>query len=90
MRYQEYDDNDGQLDSDDLAEGVEPWDEDDEAKIDVCPHCGQEIYEDAERCPHCETYLSAADSLTKPKPWWIVLGVFVVLAMIYWWTIGIH
>ena len=32
-----------------------------DATID-CPHCGKEIYEDAERCPHCERYLSDEDA----------------------------
>jgi hypothetical protein len=32
------------------------WD-DDGADTTPCPHCGEEVYENAERCPHCERYL---------------------------------
>lgn len=27
-----------------------------------CPHCGKEIYEEAERCPACGSYVSEEDA----------------------------
>jgi hypothetical protein len=43
-----------------------------------CPHCGREIYDDAERCPKCGTYLSAEDA---PQRWpvWLVVGALLAL-----------
>ena len=67
---------------------IESWDDDDEDATFPCPHCGEPVYEDAERCPHCEQYLSDEDAPAEAKPWWIVAGVIAVLAMVYWWTVG--
>lgn len=44
-----------------------------------CPHCGEEIYEDAPQCPHCQTYLSPED-FRRPRPWWLVVVILLTLA----------
>ena len=71
------DDDENDLDEDDL-------DEDDDQTI-PCPHCGVPVYEDAERCPSCEHYLSRED-----RPWsrpaWLVAGVVVCIAIVLWWN----
>ncbi len=49
----------------------------------VCRHCGADVYEDADQCPVCGTYLLADTS-----PWshksvaWIALGLLGILATI--------
>jgi hypothetical protein len=50
-----------------------------------CPYCGCEVYEDAERCPSCEHYLSSEDSPPGRKPWWLIVGVLICLAAIARW-----
>ena len=35
------------------------WDEPTETT--PCPHCGEDVYENAERCPHCEHYLGGVE-----------------------------
>ena len=57
------------------------WDStDDEETTIPCPHCGREIYEDSQRCPYCENYLSSEDAPPKAQPWWIAVAVILCLA----------
>ena len=56
-------DDDEDDEDDDYGYGTD--DGDDDAETVPCPHCGAEVYEDAERCPRCERYLSAED---RPSP----------------------
>lgn len=53
-----------------------------------CPHCGEPVYEDADRCPYCGSFISDADRAAPRKPWWILLGVAVCLYLVYRWTFG--
>jgi hypothetical protein len=68
------------------AEFPEP-DNDQEEDDDTipCPYCRRPVYEDAERCPHCENYLSREDAPAGIKPWWIVIGLLVCLAIAVGW-----
>ncbi|MEX2175533.1 MAG: zinc-ribbon domain-containing protein [Pirellulaceae bacterium] len=76
--------DDDALDDDDYA-GFNTADDD---ATDTCPHCGEEIYEDAPRCPECGTYLSDLDSPTGRHPWWILIGVAVCLLIVLAWAWG--
>ena len=78
-----WDDDDDDLADDDLPEGVY-HDDDGDTTID-CPYCGQAVYEDAEQCPNCHQYLSLEDAPSSPKPWWIVAGAVVCLAIVLVW-----
>jgi hypothetical protein len=60
--------------------------DDDEPTI-PCPYCHREILEDAERCPHCEQYISKEDAPPARKPWWIVIGVIACLYVVYRWNV---
>lgn len=64
--------------------GSDP-DDDDEGDTVPCSHCGKPVYEDAERCPYCENYLSREDVPLRP-PWWVVAGVVVCLAVVAGWV----
>ena len=50
---------------------------------DSCPHCGAEVYEEAEQCPRCGEYLIRSThpfqgrSLT-----WIILGLLGIVAVL--------
>lgn len=46
-----------------------------------CPHCGQEVSEEAEWCPNCDQYISVARSLPNKKPIWLIVGVVVLLLL---------
>ncbi len=53
------------------------WDESDfdsdEVETLPCPSCGQEIYEEAQRCPECGAYMTPGSALRVPA--WIWVGV---------------
>ena len=77
---------------DDWDEPDEDWDGDDWGDDDddlddtiPCPYCHEPIHEDAQRCPHCEHYISAEDAPPARKPWWIILGVGICLLVVYLW-----
>jgi hypothetical protein len=56
----------------------------DEATVD-CPYCGEEIYEDANWCPFCTNYISREDAPPARRPWWLVAGICVCLAIVVSW-----
>lgn len=62
----------------------EDWNDDEDATI-PCPYCGRPIYDDAPRCPHCENYLSDEEAAPARQPWWVILGVILVLLLVLQW-----
>jgi len=61
-------------------------DADDTATIE-CPHCGAEIYEDAQRCPHCGQYVFSDADLDLPahrSPSWAYVLLLAALAALLW------
>jgi uncharacterized paraquat-inducible protein A len=71
----------------DWDDDVEDDFDDDEPTI-ACPHCREEIHEDAQRCPRCGHYLSEEDAPPSRKPWWLIVGVIACLYLVYRWTVG--
>jgi len=82
-------------------EGFEPGDDDTDLEDDddeeeptvPCPYCRRQIYEDAQRCPYCENYISAEDaptqgSVASQKPLWFVVGMLLCLFIVILWIIG--
>ena len=66
------------------------WDDalSDESETVPCPECDAEVYEDAEQCPICGSYIihssSARQYLWKNRPlWWIVLGALGIVAVVF-------
>ncbi len=55
----------------------EEWEDDDETA--PCPHCGAEIYDDAERCPKGGMYLSLEDSPRAGWPAWMWIAAALAL-----------
>ena len=56
----------------------------------VCPHCGTDVYEDADRCPECGEYLIADTRVWSSKSlWWIALGLLGVVAAILALVLGL-
>jgi endogenous inhibitor of DNA gyrase (YacG/DUF329 family) len=83
----EFDDSDDPLED---WEDPEPdLDESDESETLPCPACGEPVYEDAEQCPHCGTYVTHGTSLLSGRPTWLVvlavLGVVtLIVALLRW------
>jgi hypothetical protein len=55
---------------------------DDETPTRECPRCGADVYEDAEQCPLCGTWLTADTSPWKGRTWWwVALGILGIGAL---------
>jgi hypothetical protein len=59
----------------------------DEEETMPCPYCGRAIYDDAERCPYCENYISREDAPSR-HPLWLIIGVLICLAIVALWVLG--
>jgi hypothetical protein len=59
----------------------------DDTDTDGCPYCGAEVYEDAERCPSCDTYISREDAPPR-MPRWIFVTAIVCLVIALGWVFG--
>ena len=76
----EEDDDDAGLD----PEGPEQSDvdADDSPALIKCSYCGDEVSEDAERCPSCGSYISEEDAPRYRRMTWYILAVIVALLII--------
>ncbi len=69
----------------------EDWDDDEEGDdsdddgIVPCPHCGGDIHEESQRCPHCDRYISIEDAPPARKPLWFALGFIACMLVIFRW-----
>ncbi len=58
-------------------------DADDEAnEILPCPSCGQEVFEDAERCPYCGDWITPGSAGGRLHWVWMIAGVLALAAFI--------
>jgi hypothetical protein len=79
-----HDDDSEELDRSEFPASDDEGDDDDTMP---CPYCRRAVYAEAERCPHSENYLSREDAPSAPKPWWIVIGLLLCLAIAFGWVI---
>lgn len=76
--------HDAEDDLDDSEHPDEPDDDDSDETV-PCPYCREPVYEDAERCPSCGSYLSEIDA-PRRHPWWFLLGFVLSMLVILWWV----
>jgi len=50
----------------------------------ACPHCRAEVFEDAEACPRCGTYLSREDAPRARGGAWVIVMILALLAAVIW------
>jgi hypothetical protein len=75
--------------TDDLDDADFPEEDSDEEDDTIpCPYCRKAVYEEAERCPHCERYISREDAPIGPVPWWMVVGVILCTLVLLAWIFG--
>ena len=56
----------------------------------VCPHCGADVYEDADQCPECGMFLLSDTRVWSSKSLgWIALGLLGVIAAILALVLGL-
>jgi len=61
-----------------------PDDEEDDDYTVPCPECGEPVYEDAEQCPYCGSYITSSSHPFEGRPvWWVVLGVIGVIGLVF-------
>lgn len=52
-----------------------------------CPTCGRDIYEGAERCPHCDQYVVGGGESERTWGWknllWALIGAGVLILLLY-------
>ena len=41
----------------------------------ACRSCGERMYDDAEKCPHCGDYVTSAPKSSRGYAMWIMIGV---------------
>ena len=77
-------------DEDELDESEDPDEPDDDLDETMpCPHCGDPVYEEAERCPSCGHYLSREDAPWRRPPWWLLVGVVLGLIVVLGWVLRV-
>lgn len=74
---------------------IEEWeypepdpDDDETPDLVACPHCGNEIFEDAEQCPRCQQYLlktGSAAAATTSLGW---VGVLIIVLIVFFLLFG--
>ena len=59
-------------------------DESDDVETLACPACGEQIYEDAQQCPHCGDWIIPVDARGRSlRLIWIVAALLLIVAMIF-------
>ena len=56
--------------------------DDDETQVAACPACGEDLYEDADRCPYCGEWVVRTLDGGRRHWVWIVAAVLAAAAMI--------
>ena len=68
--------------SDEFDEG-DDWNDDDPSLTICCPMCDAEVYEDAEQCPACGSYI-ARDTAIRPVWKWTAAVLLALLSLLAW------
>ena len=78
----------GRSPDDDLDDENAVEDADDETVI-TCLHCGEDVFDDAEQCPACGSWIvrDRRASLAGKPSWFVVLGLVGVLLAILTWIV---
>lgn len=89
----EPDDEDDETDVDPDAPDASDMDDEDDAHDDdggvdtvPCPYCHRGVYEHADVCPHCGSFLSFEDA-PRHRPLWILVAALLALIGASWWII---
>jgi uncharacterized paraquat-inducible protein A len=56
----------------------------DESDTVPCPHCGRDVYEDAERCPSCGQYLTREDAPPRQSWTFRILAIICLIVALAW------
>lgn len=73
-------DDDAELDDRELPDEAD-MDPDEDEETQPCPYCGKPVYEQAQVCPHCRSYI-ALDEAPGRKPLWLIVAVIVCVLIV--------
>jgi hypothetical protein len=62
-------------------------DDDDDDETVPCPYCRKPVFEGAELCPHCKSYISIEDTPPRRVALWIWAGVILCLLVVLIWAL---
>ncbi|MEK7269623.1 MAG: hypothetical protein AAB215_01625 [Planctomycetota bacterium] len=62
-----------------MRSGFAMYRDDDGDETIPCPNCRAPVYEDAERCPRCGTWISEDDRLPEQRPVWFWIALALAL-----------
>jgi uncharacterized protein (DUF983 family) len=62
----------------DSSNQSEEWDDDGYVP---CPHCGEQMLEDAEYCPSCDRWMSEEEASKPKSPAWVMVVAAVLLGL---------
>ena len=68
------------------ASDVDDNEDDDGVDTVPCPYCHRPVYEHADICPHCRSFLSFEDA-PRRRPLWIFVAAMLALIGAGWWII---
>ena len=83
----ELEDDPDDLDDDPAEADTDADDGDEESETVRCPYCRAAVYEGAEMCPKCGSYISEEDAPAGRPAWAVVVAVALLLAIIIGWLI---
>ncbi len=67
-------------DWDDGAYGPEDDADDDSTEELPCPACGELVYEETEKCPHCGDWINPRRPAARHRPWvWVTALIMLVI-----------
>ena len=55
---------------------------DDDSAVLPCPSCGQEVYEDAQQCPHCGAWITPLATESAQPSWVRMVGAIVAVSVL--------
>ena len=71
--------DDDHEDPDSLDQDAE---DDPDAMTVPCPHCGADVFDEADVCPRCGNFILHEDQRNKHRPVWLMIAVIVCLAIV--------
>ena len=60
---------------------LEEFGEESEPDMLPCPHCGQDVYENAQQCPNCGEYIVTRNSPHRRRSWPLLIEALLVVVL---------
>lgn len=82
MAHPDEDDDDAELDREDPDQAdIDPDESEATGDTEPCPYCRKPVWDQADICPHCGTFVSFA-TVRRRKPLWLILTVAICILIV--------